>query len=167
MDPVFATFIAKLFQNSFRSNVVKQDFRLTYDNTLDTIVGLIYKHVGQKNINGILNGGRMDVFNSSSIALNLLLKLLKTWDQDIKSRVRRNIPAYKRVYGDILRKISLGDRMLEVPVIISSLSLESEKLENSEMKFSSWLIDILLNLISFLTALMQGRCRSIFFVNIR
>jgi hypothetical protein len=36
-DPAFATFIARLFQNSFSSNVVKQNFKLTHDHTKDNI----------------------------------------------------------------------------------------------------------------------------------
>jgi hypothetical protein len=76
MDPVFSTFIARLFQDSFRSGVVRQDFRLTFDREVDTLLGLIYRFVGTKKINESLRGVRLDVFNSSSIACNLLLRLI-------------------------------------------------------------------------------------------
>lgn len=76
MDPVFSTFVAKLFQDSFRNNVVKQDFRLKFDRSADTLVGLMYKFVGREGLNKVMYGSRFNVFNSSSFSANLLSKLL-------------------------------------------------------------------------------------------
>jgi hypothetical protein len=75
MDPVFGTFIAKLFQDSFRSNVVKQNFRLTFDRKLLTLVQLIYRHVGAQTFAEVC-GSRLNIFNSSSFCASLLQNLI-------------------------------------------------------------------------------------------
>jgi hypothetical protein len=77
MDPVFATFIARLFQNSFESNVVKQNFKLTHDPKKRNLLKLIYKYIGKQALDEILDEG-LNVFNSSSICSNLLNRLMET-----------------------------------------------------------------------------------------
>jgi hypothetical protein len=122
-DPVFATFISKLFQNSFRDNVVKQDFRLTYDRSLDTLIGLVYKHIGTKKLGQVLKGGRLDVFNSSSFALNLLLHLIRFWDSNIHVKGSRKTPLYKAVYKSILNRIAKRRTLAKVFFYSESTSL--------------------------------------------
>jgi len=46
-DPIFASFIARLFQDSFRTGVSKQSFQLTTDKTLLTLVKVIDRYVGR------------------------------------------------------------------------------------------------------------------------
>ncbi len=81
MDPIFATFIARLFQNSFKSNVVKQNFKLTHDSNKNNMLKLIYKFIGKQSLNKVLDDGGMNVFNSSSICSNLLNNLMEILNQ--------------------------------------------------------------------------------------
>jgi hypothetical protein len=74
MDPVFATFIAKLFQNSFRGGVIKQNFRLTTDRKKLTLVKLIDRFVGRNKFDTL--GLRFDIFNSSSFCANLFTNIM-------------------------------------------------------------------------------------------
>jgi hypothetical protein len=106
MDPVFATFIARLYQDSFRSNMVKQNFRLTYDRTITTLVQLVYRYVGKAKFDSLLNDGKFDIFNSSSFCANLLLSLAKNWNPHVSSSKAASVPLYKRAYWAIIRKIS-------------------------------------------------------------
>jgi hypothetical protein len=46
-DPIFASFIARLFQDSFRTGVSKQNFQLTTDRSLLTLVKVIDRYVGR------------------------------------------------------------------------------------------------------------------------
>ncbi|HYT41478.1 MAG TPA: hypothetical protein VEP90_03980 [Methylomirabilota bacterium] len=79
MDPVFATLIAKLFQNSFRNNVTKQNFKLTKDRNQLSLLALIDKFVGRNKFQEELGEeGRLDIFNASSFCSNLLVRLIKS-----------------------------------------------------------------------------------------
>jgi hypothetical protein len=106
MDPVFATFIAKLYQNSFRSNVIKQDFRLLHDREVDTLLGLFYKTIGISRMSQLPGCVRLDVFNSSSFMCNLLLRLITSWSPQFSNRKLSRIPPFKVVYQGILKRIS-------------------------------------------------------------
>jgi hypothetical protein len=101
MDPVFGTFIAKLFQDSFRTNVVKQNFRLTFDRKLITLVQLVYRHVGIGAFSEVV-GSRFNVFNSSSFCANLLENLISSWDPNIIPKVKRS---YNSLYSIVIKRI--------------------------------------------------------------
>lgn len=141
MDPVFASFVAKLFQNSFRSNVVKQDFRLNFDRSLDTMVGLIYRHIGIQSLSKVLNGERLNTFNSSSIAANLLLKLLQRWSPMVKSNKALKVPPHKRVFTDIIHRIAMrrtcASSSLNMRVPILGTPRPKRPLRNSLRAFMS------------------------------
>ncbi|HYT43846.1 MAG TPA: hypothetical protein VEP90_16015 [Methylomirabilota bacterium] len=78
MDPVFATFIARLFQDSFNSGIAKQNFKLTTDKTALTLIKLIDRYIGRKAMASLLKGNKFDIFNSSSFCANLLVRIAET-----------------------------------------------------------------------------------------
>jgi hypothetical protein len=78
MDPIFASFIARLFQDSFRTGVSKQNFRLTTDKKKLTLIKIMDKFIGRQTWEETLKGGRFDIFNSSSFSSNLLVQLNRT-----------------------------------------------------------------------------------------
>ncbi len=107
MDPVFATFIAKLFQNTFRNNIVKQNFKLTYNHDQNTLLKLVYKHIGIQTFSQILGeNNRLDVFNSSSFMSNLLAHLIEVWGEEVNSKKLRKVAPYARVLHAIIKRIS-------------------------------------------------------------
>jgi hypothetical protein len=106
MDPIFATFVARLFQDSFRSGIVKQDFRLTTDKTLLTLVKILDKYVGRNSWPKILDGEGLNIFNSSSICSSLLIALAKTWHPHVKSSKAFKIPIFKRTYKKVIDRIA-------------------------------------------------------------
>jgi hypothetical protein len=77
MDPAFATFIARLFQNSFSSEVVKQNFKLAHDHKKENLVRLINRLVGKKAMSEFMDSKGMNVFNATSMCSSLMLKLSK------------------------------------------------------------------------------------------
>jgi hypothetical protein len=106
MDPAFATFIARLFQNSFSSEVVKQNFRLTHDFKKDNLIKLIRRHVGKQQLDDIIDFQGLTVFNATSICSNLLLSLSEAWTYAAKSKEIFKVPAYVRAYKEIVQKIA-------------------------------------------------------------
>jgi len=54
MDPIFATFVARMFQDTFRSGVVKQSFRLTHDREKLNLVKVIDRYVGRQDFQSSL-----------------------------------------------------------------------------------------------------------------
>jgi hypothetical protein len=106
MDPVFATFIAKLFQDSFRGNVMKQNFRLTQDHTKLNLVKIINRFIGFQSIEQLLDGGRLDVFNSSSFCAHLLTYFTLNWLPHVILKKASKIPIYSRAYNDVILRIS-------------------------------------------------------------
>jgi hypothetical protein len=75
MDPAFATFIARLFQNSFNSDVVRQNFRLIHDHEKQNMVRLLNRFIGKKQLRDIIGPSGLNVFNATSICSSLLLQL--------------------------------------------------------------------------------------------
>jgi hypothetical protein len=75
MDPLFATFIARLFQNSFDSGVIKQDFKLTSDHEKENLVRLLIRYIGRDQLGKIIGDSGLNIFNATSICSSLLLKL--------------------------------------------------------------------------------------------
>jgi hypothetical protein len=104
-DPVFATFIARLYQDSFRTGIVPQSFRLTTDRSLITLVKLIDRYIGRNKFSEILSGDSFDIFNSSSFCSNLLSQLSNSWLPHVKSKQARKIPIFKRTYKGIIHRI--------------------------------------------------------------
>jgi hypothetical protein len=106
MDPAFATFIARLFQNSFKSEVVKQNFKLTQDHKKDNLVKLINRHIGKSELIEILGQQGLNTFNSTSICSSLLMKLSESWSKYARSNIKFGIHPYERVYHRIIKKIA-------------------------------------------------------------
>jgi predicted CopG family antitoxin len=113
MDPVYATFIARLFQNSFRSDVVKQNFKLTHDHKKRNLIRLLKRYIGMQSLEEVIELQGLNIFNSSSICSNLVVELLEAWSIE-KSPKDRKVPAYKRVYEAIIKKIA--DRRSDVDI---------------------------------------------------
>jgi hypothetical protein len=105
MDPAFATFIARLFQNSFSSDVVKQNFKLEHDHEKENIVRLIKRYLGKQRLNEILENG-LTIFNATSLSSNLLLHISDEWVKACKSVKKFQTPAYLRVYKELITKIA-------------------------------------------------------------
>jgi hypothetical protein len=106
MDPIFATFIARLFQNSFKTNVVKQNFSLTHKSKYDqNLLKLIFKFVGKQAVNEILDEGGLNIFNSSSVCSNLLNSLMVNWKQQFKLKRARRESVIGAAYKSIINKI--------------------------------------------------------------
>jgi hypothetical protein len=105
MDPAFATLIARLFQNSFRNGRVKQDFRLTPDRTSDNLVRIVDRYIGRRRFNELLKEGTLNIFNSSSLCANLLVKLMNSWLPFVVSKQAQKIPLHIRVYKNIKKRI--------------------------------------------------------------
>jgi hypothetical protein len=105
MDPIFATFIARLFQDSFRSGIVKQDFRLTSDRSKLNLIKIIDRFVGRGKFNELLLDGRLDIFNSSSFCSNLLTRFFNSWLDSVKSIKARKVPLFLRTYKNIFTRI--------------------------------------------------------------
>jgi hypothetical protein len=106
MDPAFATFIAKLFQNSFRSGVVKQDFRLTTDGETLNLVKMIDKYVGRRSFETAYNNGKFNIFNSSSWCSNLFSALLESWNTIPVTPKKWKVDPIKSSYKEIIGKIT-------------------------------------------------------------
>jgi hypothetical protein len=105
MDPAFATLIARLFQNSLRSGVIKQNFKLTTDKSCLNLVRIIDRYIGRKQFQEMLQGDSINIFNSSTFCANLLINLANTWVPCVKSNQARKIPMYKRVYKTVIKRI--------------------------------------------------------------
>jgi hypothetical protein len=114
-DPVFATFIAKLFQNSFRSGVIKQNFRLTTDRTKLTLVKIIDRFIGRNKFDSV--GVKFDIFNSSSYCSNLFYHIMLSWKPWIKSR--KVLSPIDTSYNDI--KIKIANRRSDVDLFYKRL----------------------------------------------
>jgi hypothetical protein len=106
MDPMFATFIARLFQNSFESNIVKQNFKLTHNSDKQNLLKLVYKFVGKQALDVVLDEGGLNVFNSSSVFSNLLKNLLDTWTVFVKKPNSKRISMYEAPYKGVVSKIA-------------------------------------------------------------
>jgi hypothetical protein len=104
-DPVFATLIARLFQDSFKSGIIKQNFKLTTDKTSVTLVKLIDRYIGRKSLTELLKGETLNIFNSSSFCANLLVRLAETWVPAIKNVEAAKVKIHKRVYQDIIERL--------------------------------------------------------------
>jgi hypothetical protein len=100
MDPAFATFIARLFQNTFRSNVVKQNFRLDKDRSVVSMMTLIDRYIGRYNFNELQGG--LNIFNATSFCSNLLMKFLESWEKSLPRKLR---DPYVLNYGIISKRI--------------------------------------------------------------
>lgn len=95
--PYFNTFIARLYNGSFESDKIKQDFRLR--RIPDSIIHSIYRLYGGASISEALGGeeSRLDTFNSTSISSNLLLMLINSWrgggnlDKDLRLIAYRSL----------------------------------------------------------------------------
>lgn len=78
---MLGTFISRLFIDSFSTIKVKQNFTLQYDK--DSITDQVKKTLGKKHVEEIL-GVPLDAFNSSSISVAYVLKMLDLWDRTSK-----------------------------------------------------------------------------------
>jgi hypothetical protein len=105
MDPIFATFIARLFQDSFRSGITKQSFKLTTDKTLLTLVKALDTYVGRNKWVTLLEGERFNIFNSSTICSNLLIQLASTWLPHVRSKRAAKVPIHIRTYKPVINRI--------------------------------------------------------------
>jgi hypothetical protein len=103
MDPAFATFIARLFQNTFRSGVVKQNFRLTTEKDNITLVKILDKFVGRNRWMEMEGVERFDTFNSSSFCANLLIKLINSWTPSVSNK---KAIAWKEAYKTIKNRLT-------------------------------------------------------------
>jgi hypothetical protein len=104
-DPIFASFIARLFQDSFRTGVSKQNFQLTTNKKLLTLVKIIDRYIGRNAWQVSLQGERFDIFNASSFCSNLLIRLAQTWHPHVKSNKAAKVPIYLRTYKKIIERL--------------------------------------------------------------
>lgn len=88
---VFNTFVARLFSNTFDAGKVEQDFSLSRDPY--SLTYLINRYVRRDVLSKILNleGSPLNVFNSSTLASHLLIRLTKSWNIAQKQKVVRTI----------------------------------------------------------------------------
>src|SRR5258705_9974525 len=86
MDPAFSTFIDRLFQNSLRSGIVKQNFRLTTNKDELTLVEILQRNIRRADISNLLNGERLNIHNSSSFLANMLIKMMTVWNKVQKNK---------------------------------------------------------------------------------
>jgi hypothetical protein len=131
MDPIFATFIARLFQDSFRSGVSKQSFRLTTDRKSLTLVKIIDSYAGRNRWVDVLNGGRFDIFNSSSFCSNLFIKLAESWLPHVKSKRAFKVPIHIRTYKKVLHRI-INRRSMFLGTLHNDFQLSPTKVELSD-----------------------------------
>jgi hypothetical protein len=106
MDPVFATFVARLFNDTFRNNVVKADFRLTHDKSKNNIIKIIHRHIGLGAFNDILSDSRLDIFNATSFCSNYLLECIDHWKRRIFKKKVHQVPMYRRTHKAVLVRIA-------------------------------------------------------------
>jgi hypothetical protein len=106
MDPAFATFIARLFQNSFSIPANKQNFKLEHDHEKENIIKLLHRYIGKQDLRNIVDIQGLNVFNATSICSSLLVKLSKVWTENVISKRTHSVPPYLRVYTEIIRKIA-------------------------------------------------------------
>jgi hypothetical protein len=134
-DPIFATFIARLFQDTFQSDVKKQNFRLDKDRSLNTLMTLIDRYIGRYRFNELQGG--IDIFNASSFCANLLTTLMKSWHKSIKGKMK---DPYLLNYGLIIKRIinrrSLIDQFEKKGEPV--LTMEPYPLTPYEMIKSDW-----------------------------
>ncbi|HYT42272.1 MAG TPA: hypothetical protein VEP90_07990 [Methylomirabilota bacterium] len=107
MDPAFSTFIARLFQNSLRSGIVKQNFRLTTNKDELTLVEILQRNIRRADISNLLNGERLNIHNSSSFLANMLIKMMTVWNKVQKNKKLSMVDsAYKVVKERICNRRS-------------------------------------------------------------
>jgi hypothetical protein len=79
---LFATFIARMFNNSYSQPKTVQDFSLGYAEF--SLQSYISSHISRREWASLLHNHGIDVFNSTSIASFYLADLMKHWDKASK-----------------------------------------------------------------------------------
>jgi hypothetical protein len=108
-DPAFATFIARMFQDSLRSGIIKQNFRLTQNKEVITLMTVINRYVGRQGLNELMgDNNRLDIFNSTSFTAHMLQKMMMVWSKTMKGdkRFQGTKSNIDYAYWDILNKIA-------------------------------------------------------------
>lgn len=88
-NKLFATLVARLFANSFSTDNIKQNFKMSHDPRKKTLMKEIYRRYGKQFFTKIFEfdegTNSISVFNSTSIASHLGVRLLKLWSNNHKS----------------------------------------------------------------------------------
>lgn len=104
-DPLFATFVAKLFNNSFSKLQTKQDFKLSWKRGRLSIMKLLHRRFGKASFSAPLGGEGLSVFNSTSVCGNLGVRLLSEWSRLCRNRSAARSPMWPTTYINFLKKI--------------------------------------------------------------
>lgn len=87
-NKLLSTLIARLFSDSFSTDVIEQNFSMSHAPDRNTIMRQIYKRYGKQFFSRIfmLDGetNSISVFNSTSIASHIGVRLLKLWSKNNK-----------------------------------------------------------------------------------